>query len=114
MSKLFIRGLKVNTKVGVYDWEQQINQPLVFDLEFAVDSLRAAENDKLTQTIDYSAMITRITEMALGNEYGLLETLAEKIAECLQQEFKVTDLQLTITKPYPMAHVAGVGVVVRR
>ena len=45
MDRIFIEELVVFAQIGVYDWEQQIKQKLVFDLEMAWDCQKAAETD---------------------------------------------------------------------
>ncbi len=39
---VFIKGLRVETVIGVYDWERNITQPLIIDLELACDTQKAA------------------------------------------------------------------------
>lgn len=42
MDIVFIEQLSVITTIGVYDWEQTIEQKLVFDIELAWDNRKAA------------------------------------------------------------------------
>ena len=83
MDKIFIRGLKVETIIGIYDWERSLVRPLIFDLELGFDTREAAASDRMRDSIDYAAVGDTIREIALALKPELLETLAEKIARSL-------------------------------
>ena len=53
---VFIKGLKAASVIGCYDWERDIRQTLVIDLELKADFSRAAETDALEDALDYAAM----------------------------------------------------------
>ena len=75
--KVFISGLRAETVIGVYDWERKICQPLVFDIEMATDVKAAAQDDDLTQAIDYAAISQRVIKATETSSFQLIETLAE-------------------------------------
>ena len=56
MDTIFIRGLKVETIIGIYDWERTLVRPLVFDLELGTDTREAAASDRMRDSIDYAAV----------------------------------------------------------
>lgn len=114
MDKIYLRGLKVETVIGIYDWERTLRRPLVFDLELDTDLRPAAATDKMEDSIDYAAVRQTVVDLALSLQPQLLETLAEKIADALFERFPVESLRLAIDKPGAVPDVQGVGVRIER
>ncbi|MCC2656265.1 MAG: folB [Panacagrimonas sp.] len=114
MDKIFIRGLKVETIIGIYDWERTLKRPLVFDVELGCDTREAASSDRMRDSIDYAAVGQTIRDIAVELQPELLETLAEKIARTLFERFPVLSVRLTIDKPGAIPDVKGVGVEIDR
>lgn len=111
---VFIKGLRVETVIGVYDWERNITQPLIIDLELACDTQKAAASDSLHDALDYAAISARVIEVCRASSHQLIETLAEQLATLVLADFSVTKVKLTITKPGAVAEATGVGVVIER
>ena len=114
MDIVFIEGLRIDTVIGVYDWEREIRQTLCLDLELGADTTLAAKNDELAHALDYKAISDRLIEFVGGSEYELLETLAERIAELLQSEFGIAWLRLRLAKPGAVPAASNVGVLIER
>lgn len=114
MDKIFIRGLKVETIIGIYDWERTLLRPLIFDLELGFDVREAASSDRMRDSIDYAAVGKTVTDIALTLKPQLLETLAEKIARALFDQFPILSLRLVIDKPGAIPDVKGIGVEIDR
>ncbi len=114
MDTVFIRGLKVKATVGVFEWERQIRQNLVLDLDLRTDAARAAASDALEDSVDYKAISQRVAEFVEASEYRLVESLAEALANVIREEFKVGWLRLRVSKPYAVRIAREVGVVVER
>ncbi|MEX1032079.1 MAG: dihydroneopterin aldolase [Cellvibrionaceae bacterium] len=114
MNILFIRELKIETIIGVYEWEKRNKQTLIFDIEVEADISKAIETDELQYTLDYKAMADRLTEYAANNHFNLVEALAERVAGILQQEFGATWVRLRVAKPGPLDNARDVGVVIER
>lgn len=114
MDLVLIEALKVDTVIGVYDWERTLTQTLVLDLELATDIRPAAAGDDLAQTLDYAAISERIAEFGAQHSFALVETFAERLAEALRQEFAIPWLRLTLRKPGAVPAAAAVGVRIER
>jgi dihydroneopterin aldolase len=112
--KVFINGLRAETVIGVYDWERNIRQPLIFDLEMATDNRAAAKDDDLTKAIDYAAISQRVIAEVEASSFQLIETLAEHLAALILEEFGVQWLQLRVLKPTAVAEADAVGVQIQR
>ncbi len=114
MDIVFLRQLEVDTVIGIHDWEREIRQRLVLDLEMASDTRLAARTDSIAEALDYQAVAERLTEFVRGSSFQLVETLAEACAQIVLQEFDVSWLRLTVSKPDAIAHAQSVGVIIER
>ena len=114
MDTVFIRELRADTVIGVYDWERRVRQTVVLDLEMATDSRRAASSDGIDDALDYAAVSGRLLSFIGDSEFQLIETLAEQVAEIVLSEFDVPWLRLRLSKPGAVAAARDVGVVIER
>ena len=114
MDTVFIRELRVNTIIGVYDWERTVRQSVVLDLEMATDIHRAAGEDALAHTLDYAAISSRLVAFMEHSEFELIETMAEQVASIVLTEFAVPWLRLRLCKPGAVAQARDVGVLIER
>ena len=114
MDTVFIKGLQATLVIGCYDWERDIRQTLVMDLELKADFTRAAQTDALEDALDYAAISQRVIAVCGESRFQLLEALAEHLATLLLAEFSIAGLRLTITKPGAVEAADGVGVAISR
>ena len=114
MDIIFINDLRVDTVIGVWEWERRIRQTLVMHVEMGVDISFAGETDDLSKTVDYKAVNDRVMSFTSKSEFKLVETLAEKISEIILKEFGVRWLKLTISKQGVLDDVKDVGIIVER
>ncbi len=111
---VFIEGLVVETVVGVYDWEREVAQSLVIDLEMAWDNRVPGVSDDDADALDYAAVSERVDVCLKRLQPQLLERAAEELAAVLQAEFGVGWLRLAIRKPGAVPGAAAVGVRIER
>ncbi|RDH81926.1 MAG: dihydroneopterin aldolase [endosymbiont of Escarpia spicata] len=114
MDIVFIRNLRIETVIGIYDWEREIRQPVVIDLEMGADIARAAESDHIDDTLDYKAVSKRLIQFVEGSEFQLVETLAERCADIVLDEFEVPWVRLTMNKIGAVSAARDVGVIIER
>jgi len=114
MDKVIIRDLVLETIVGLYEWERVVKQRLLIDVDMATDICRAAVDDDLQYTIDYSAVCASIMILADEGKYKLIETLAENIAVMIQQQYSVSWLRVVVKKVDVMTNVGCVGIAIER
>ena len=114
MDKVFIKGLKIQTTIGFYEWEKQIKQTLVFDLAMGWNTALAAKNDELEKTLDYAEISQEIEAFANQNPVDLIETLAEITAQHLMNKYGIPWLNLKIGKPGAVHNADTVGVEIER
>lgn len=114
MDIVFIRELRAETVIGVYEWERSVRQSVVVDLEMAADNRLAAASDRIEDALDYAAISARVLAFIEGSEFQLIETMAEQVAAIIRQEFGVSWLRLRLCKPGAVARARDVGVVIER
>jgi 7,8-dihydroneopterin aldolase/epimerase/oxygenase len=114
MDVIFINELKLDILIGVYEWERTVPQTVQLDLEIALPDGRAAQSDKLEDTIDYAAIVSRVETSLREHRISLLEKLAEHIAELVMREFKSPWVRVSVTKLAPLKNVKRLGVAVER
>ncbi len=114
MDKVFIDHLEVYCTIGVYEWEKQITQKLVLDLEMDFDTQAAGEQDDMSLALDYAAVSRRVTDMISTSPIGLVEAVAEQTAQLLLSEFPVLRVRVRVTKPGAVVNARGVGVEIVR
>jgi dihydroneopterin aldolase len=109
---VYIRALRAQAVIGVYEWERHIRQTVVLDLEMASDTARAAASDQIADALDYAAISSRVIALVEASEYQLLETLADAVARMITCEFGVPWLRLRLSKPGAVAAADDVGVII--
>ena len=95
MDIVYIRELEIETIIGIYDWEREQKQVVSLDLEMGTDIGAAARSEDIENTLNYKAVAKRLIEFIEGSEFFLVETMAERIAEIVLEEFSVPWLKLT-------------------
>lgn len=114
MDIVYIRDLKIDTIIGIYDWEREIKQTVSLDIKMAHDIRKAAATDDIEHTLNYKAVAERLITFIGDSEFLLVETMAERCAEIIQQEFLVPWLRLRVSKPGAVRDAQDVGVIIER
>jgi len=114
MDTVFIQGLELETIIGCYDFEKEKAQRIVLDIEMAWDIQKAAKSDALNDTLDYGAVCERVESVVAETRCELLETLVDKIASIVMDEFKVRGIRIRMAKPDILKNTRDVGVSISR
>ena len=114
MDTVFIEDLRIETVIGIYDWERKIRQVVAIDLEMAFDNRKPAASDRIEDTLNYKAVSKRLIAFVEASSFQLVETLAERCAEIVLAEFDVRWLRLRLSKPGAVRGSKAVGVVIER
>jgi len=114
MDIVFLTDLRIETVIGVFDWEREIKQTVVFDLQMGADIRRAAVSDQLEDTLDYKSVAKRIIDFVEASEFQLVETLAERVAEIIIKEFNVPWVRVQLNKQGAVRGARDVGVIIER
>jgi 7,8-dihydroneopterin aldolase/epimerase/oxygenase len=96
-----IRDLRVSTVIGVYDWEREIEQALIFSVDLAADVAKAAARDEIADALDYSAVAQTVKSVVIEGRFQLIETAAERVAERLIADYGLAWVRVEVVKPIP-------------
>jgi dihydroneopterin aldolase len=110
METVSVRDLSVPAVIGVHEWERSVEQTLVFDVDMAADVGKAAARDDLGDALDYSAVATTIAGVVREGKFGLIETAAERVAERLLADYRLSWLRLEVRKPIADGYTAAVTI----
>jgi 7,8-dihydroneopterin aldolase/epimerase/oxygenase len=114
MDFVLIEDLRIDTVIGVYDWERRTRQTVALDIEMAFDNTVPAASDAIEDTLDYKAVSKRLIAFVEASSFQLVETLAERCAALIREEFGVAWLRLTLSKPGAVRGAKAVGVMIER
>lgn len=106
-----VRDLSVSAVIGAYDWEREIEQTLVFNVDMAADVARAAATDQLANApVDYAAAAVLIAAVVREGKFKLIETAAQRVAERLLAGFPLTWVRVEVLKPRPEGFSAAITI----
>ena len=114
MDTIFITDLKVETRIGVYEWEKHVRQPVLLNIEIAMPDSRAGATDELADALDYAAVVERLKAFLSDHPHSLLERLAEEVAGLILREFKAPWVRVQLAKLSPLPGVRQLGVRIER
>jgi 7,8-dihydroneopterin aldolase/epimerase/oxygenase len=114
LDKIFIHALKTETIVGIFDWERQVKQTVLIDIEFSADIRKAALSDSIADTLNYKGVAKRVLAFVEASSFHLVETLAEHIAMLILQDFGVAWVRIALSKPGAIRASRDVGVTLER
>lgn len=114
MDIIFLRELKIETLIGVYEWEKRVPQTLQLDLEISLPSSRACHSDDIHDALDYSKIVHHIQSMLSNSHFNLIEALAEHIAQILLIDFNIPWVKISIAKINAIRNSSLVGISIER
>jgi dihydroneopterin aldolase len=114
MDIVFIEDLRIDAVIGIYDWERRVRQTLAFDIEMAFDNTVPAASDDIALTLNYKDVSKRLIDYVGASSFGLVETLAERCAAIIREEFGVAWVRLKLSKPGAVRGAKSVGVRIER
>jgi len=114
MDKIFIHALKTETIIGIFDWERQVRQTVLLDIEIAADIRKAALSDAVEDTLNYKKVAKRVLAFVEASSFHLVEALAEHVAMLILEEFQVTWVSIVLSKPGAVRNSRDVGIAVQR
>ena len=111
---IYIKDLRVETIIGIFDWERKVKQEVSIDMEFPFDCKKAAATDSIDDTIDYKAICKGVIKFVENSSFQLQESLAEGIAALVKEEYNVKSIKLRVSKPGALRGAKDVGLVIHR
>ncbi len=114
MDRIFLRELKVEAVIGIWEWEQQIRQTVSIDLEVATDARAAAAADSVESTLNYRDVAKQVQAHVADSRFRLVESLAESVARLIVEKFDVSWIRVCVAKPGAIRGAREVGIVIER
>ncbi len=114
MDIVFIKALTVMAFIGVYDWEQERRQKLVFDIDMGWDNRPAADSDDVADCLNYAEISEAVLTFVASGRFALVERVAEEVADLLLQRFSLPWVRIKVSKPGAVPQAESVGVIIER
>ena len=111
---VFVKSLKVEAVIGVYEWERAITQPLLIDIAMETDISHAAVSDDVSDALNYKEVCDDVSAWCQAIKAKLLEHLAGQIADKLLEKYSCHKITLSIAKPTAIEQADAVGVQITR
>ena len=114
MDTVFVRDLRIDTIIGIYEHERVEKQTVVLDFDMSFDIAKAAVTENIAYALNYKILTDTIRAFVESSEFLLIETLAERVAAMIIDDFGVANVKLTLHKPNALSGTTDVGVVIER
>jgi len=114
MDTIFLSEVKVQTKLGVPEWERMTAQTIILDIEIGYDLSQACQSDDVNHTIDYGSVVSRVRETLQENSFQLVEKLAEHLCQLILKEFNALSVKIKVAKPTILPGLKALGVIIER
>ena len=109
-----MRDLRVEVLIGIHKREQHMPQTVSLDLEIGLPGGAVFASDRVADTIDYEQVVLRIQALAASGHFRLVETLADRIARLLLEEFAAPWVRVSAAKIGVLPNAKFVGVSIER
>ncbi len=107
-----ITALSTKTHIGIHEWEQRILQQLLLDIRIPMDLTTC--NNQLANTIDYDKLCQLVTAFVESNTFTLIETVAENVAQLIKDEFQISEVTVSVSKPHAVKNASNICVTINR
>jgi dihydroneopterin aldolase len=114
MDAILLRDLRVEALIGIHKRERYVAQTVSIDLDIGLPGTAVFKSDKVADTIDYEKVALGIKALAASAHFRLVETLAERIARLLLDEFGAPWVKVSVAKIGILGNAKFVGVTIER
>ena len=114
MNSIFIHDLRVETRIGVYEWEAELPQTIRLDVEIGLPSDDVFHSGDFADALDYAAVVKRLQAFATDHPHKLIERFAQAVADVLIGDFGAPWVKVRVAKLAPIAGVRELGVTIER
>lgn len=114
MDIVYIRDLRIETIIGIFDWERRCPQTISLDIEMGCDIRKAAETDDIAHALDYKSVSKRLIQFVSEADFQLVERLTEEIAKLIMSEFTVPWVRIVLNKKGAVRGSRDVGIIIER
>ena len=114
MDSILVRDLRVEVLIGIHKRERHLAQTVSIDLDIGLPGNAVFASDRVADTIDYEQVALRIKALAGSGHFKLVETLADRIAKLLLEDFKAPWVKVSAAKIGILPNAKFVGVSIER
>jgi FolB domain-containing protein len=114
MDKIIIKDLLARGVIGVNDWEREIRQDILINIEVVTDTRRAADTDSIADCVSYSDLARKVLAHAESAARFTVEALANDLATICLAEKGVQHVMVRVEKPGAVRFARSVGVEIER
>ena len=114
MDKVFIKDLRTQAIIGIFDWEREVRQEIKMDFEFEFNCSKAAKSDDINDAFDYKKISKKVLRFVEKSNFKLIEALGENIIKLIKKDFPDIKVTLTISKPGALRGAKDVGLILIR
>ncbi len=114
MDIVFIEELKLETIIGIHDWEREKKQPISLNIDIGCSIKSAAKSDKIEHCIDYFKVCESLKKLAEVHQYQLVESFVEEVSRIILEEYMAPWVRVKLNKPEAVNEASGVGVIIER
>tara|TARA_B100000242_G_scaffold121122_1_gene84979 strand:- start:153 stop:551 length:399 start_codon:yes stop_codon:yes gene_type:complete len=111
---MYIKDLRVQTIIGLYDWERKVRQEVSIDIDIFFDNKAASAKDSVNDTIDYKKITKAVISHVEKSSYKLQESLAESIAVLIKRDHPNNLIRIRVSKPGALRNAKDVGIIIER
>ncbi len=106
-----IENLRLQTVVGIFEWEKNVKQDIVINIEIEFDGSEAIEKDDIEFTVDYKSLTKRIISEVEGREFNLIERIAGDVVKIILEDVRVSKATARVDKPGALRFADTVSVI---
>jgi len=114
MDRIQIRDLRIDVLIGIHKRERHVPQTVSIDLDIGIPGETVFASDRVADTIDYEQVSIRIKALGAERHNKLVETLADRIAKLLMDDFKAPWVKVSASKIGILPNAKFVGVAIER
>lgn len=106
-----IENLRVRTIVGIFEWEKEVKQDIVINIDITFDATKAIEKDSIDETIDYKSLNKKIITLIENKSFNLIERIAGDAMNLVMEDDRVLEATVRVEKPGALRFTDNVSVV---
>jgi FolB domain-containing protein len=105
-----IKNLRLQTILGINDWERENKQDIVINIKLDFDGSKASMSDRIEDTVDYKSLKLKIIEFVDHSRFYLIEKLVAGIGGIIMEDEKVNRATIEIDKPHALRYADSVSI----
>ncbi|BAW95948.1 dihydroneopterin aldolase [[Synechococcus] sp. NIES-970] len=114
LDKIYIRDLLLRCIIGIFPEEREKKQDVVINVVMWADLTKAGQTDDINDTVDYKRITKAILAAIEPSSYGLIEKMAQVVADICFTDALVEKVEVTIDKPGALRFAKASAVTIYR